>query len=714
MSNFIVELEQDPFDPQEFVERFAWRATAGKFDVDSFDSQLLFDAFEAGIRDLRLIYDTHQKKCERLEMVCKEVEKRHWIKVAELQEKCKDSFSSFQELDERLDTVAAKVVYLGDQLEGVNTPRSRAVEAQKLMKQFAEFLKPGPIVSPIMTDPPQLYDEADVIQKLHLISQELPSSGKFEKAKEKIAFKYDQIERELIEEFVNSQKNEDRVRMKEIASIMSHFKGYSQCVDAFIEQSQMGIFLGSNIFNDVVPLCEKSQVIVKEVFSNADQVMSKFVLNVYHGKLQEYVQNRLNSDRSDSERYLCELFELYSKTVKLSNQMANRKILGNDISFLNKLTRGIFSKYLDSYIDIEIRTLKEKCSAILQRFYDSKNHLKKPIPSGSIQELKRDLQAKIGRANINIATLTNMNTTQNDHATGETFLSEEVAINILQETKLASQRCHTLSKQLDLPNNALFILDIQLHYLCIEHIDYALELGLMGIPPSEPKSPPEIHFFDVVRQCNAICHLLEKQFVDSILPIVVSTPKHGECLKKKRDILEHLELKLNNGLERTVIAIIGWVKYLLQSEQKKTDFKPETDDVDMSCAKVVRFLNQCVEKAKDCLDGKNVEAFLTELGIRFHRVIYEHLLQFQFSSVGAMFAICDVNEYRRCAAEFRVPLLNHLFDTLHALCNLLVVAPENLKQVCTQANMDRSVLMSFVQLRADYKTAKLMNQMKLN
>ncbi|RWS09744.1 exocyst complex component 5-like protein, partial [Dinothrombium tinctorium] len=669
----------DPFDADEFIERFAWRATAGKFDVDSFDSQLLFDAFEGGIRDLKLIYDTHQKKCERLEMVCKEVEKRHWIKIAELQEKCKDSFASFQELDERLDTVAAKVVYLGDQLEGVNTPRSRAVEAQKLMKQFAEFLKPGPIDSPLMTDPPQLYEEADVIQKLHLISQELPSGGKFDTARKKIALKYDQIERELIEEFVNAQKNEDKIRMKEIAGILSHFKGYSQCIDAFIEQSQMGIFLGWNIFNEIVPLCEKSQVIVKEVFSNPEQVMSKFVLNIYHGKLQEYIQNQLNSDRCDSEKYLTELFELYSKTVKLSNQLASSKLLGSDITFLNKLTRGIFTKYLESYIDIEIRSLKEKCSSILQRFYDSKSHQKKPIPSGSIQELKRDLQAKIGRANINIGTLANINivTPTIDHTGGETFLSEEVAINILQETKLASQRCHTLSKQLDLPNNALLILDIQLHYLCIEHIDYALELGLMSIPPSEPKSPPETYFFDVVRQCNAICHLLEKQFVDSIIPLVISTPKHGECLKKKREILEQLELK--------------------------------------GCAKVVRFLSQCVEKAKDSLDGKNVEAYLTELGIRFHRVVYEHLLQFQFSSVGAMVAICDVNEYRRCAAEFRVPLLSHLFDTLHSLCNLLVVAPENLKQVCNGdqlAGLDRSVLMSFVQLRSDYKTAKLVNQFK--
>lgn len=104
---------QAPFNPDEFVERLAWRATASKFDPDSFHPELLHEAFETGIRELKNIYETHQKKCERLDMVCKEEEKRHWIKIAELQEHCRDSFSSFQNLDGRLDAVAAKVVYLG-------------------------------------------------------------------------------------------------------------------------------------------------------------------------------------------------------------------------------------------------------------------------------------------------------------------------------------------------------------------------------------------------------------------------------------------------------------------------------------------------------------------------------------------------------------------------------------------------------------------------
>jgi len=49
---------------------------------------------------------------------------------------------------------------------------------------------------------------------------------------------------------------------------------------------------------------------------------------------------------------------------------------------------------------------------------------------------------------------------------------------------------------------------------------------------------------------------------------------------------------------------------------------------------------------------------------------------------GAMLVICDINEYRKCVKDFNIPLVTQLFNTLHALCNLLLVVPENLKQVC--------------------------------
>ena len=61
---------------------------------------------------------------------------------------------------------------------------------------------------------------------------------------------------------------------------------------------------------------------------------------------------------------------------------------------------------------------------------------------------------------------------------GETFLSQEVAINLLQEFKEAFKRCQSLaSNSTQLPLNALMIFDVMTQFLCVEHIDYALELG---------------------------------------------------------------------------------------------------------------------------------------------------------------------------------------------------------------------------------------------
>ena len=83
--------------------------------------------------------------------------------------------------------------------------------------------------------PKQVSESADVIQKLYLISQELPA-GKFEEAKSRIATQHDKVERELIVQFVSAQRCNDIQSMKHLAGVLSHFRGYNQCVDAFIEE----------------------------------------------------------------------------------------------------------------------------------------------------------------------------------------------------------------------------------------------------------------------------------------------------------------------------------------------------------------------------------------------------------------------------------------------------------------------------------------------
>ncbi|XP_063977769.1 exocyst complex component 5 isoform X1 [Diachasmimorpha longicaudata] len=711
LQQYMKELEQEPFDPEEFVERLAWR-TVNDSVVDglkgSFDPVVVHETFVRAIKDLQVLEERQQKKCEKLELGLKEEDTRHTLEIIDLQEKNKKAMELFHQLDERINFVATKVLHLGDQLESVNTPRARAVEAQKLMRHFSEFLSPGPLTDPIFADKSTLDIAADVIQKLHLISQELPSD-KFNEAKEKIASKYDEIERSLIDEFVRAHNSNDAERMKELASVLSHFKGYSECINAFIEQSRMGSCGSKDVFVNVIPMCQKNYKLIQQVFSNPEQVMAKFILNIYHLRLQDCAVKKL-ADQTDSDKYLSNLYDLYSKTTKLSMDLRQFD-LGTDEAYLTKLTRNIFQKHLDTYPSIELKALREKSAALLIEYYESKNHQKKQLQTGGFQELRRDIQAVLGtRTNINIA--------QIEDYGGETFLSEELAIALLQRSKLACQRCQALSQPADLPLNALMILEILLQHLMNEHVDYALELGLQSVPIPESRTPPDIHFFRIARQCNVIVKLLEEQFNDSIVPLVISTPKHGDCLSRQKSVLLQIEMKLDTGLDRSINAIVGWVRMYLQSEQKKTDFKPEGDVDTLStpaCLAVVQYVTSMIRHIRDSLDGKNCENVLTELGIRFHRVIYEHLQGFQFNSAGAMCAICDMNEYRKCVKELGVGIVSSLFDTLHALCNLLLVKPANLMQVCTGdqlAMLDRATLVSFIQLRTDYKTQKLANFLK--
>lgn len=193
-----------------------------------------------------------------------------------------------------------------------------------------------------------------------------------------------------------------------------------------------------------------------------------------------------------------------------------------------------------------------------------------------------------------------------------------------------------LSKEADTPSNIIKLADILLKYLLTEHCDYAVDLGIQSIPIADTKSAPQIYFFDIVQKTNTMIHLMEKTYSANIMPYVISTSKYADCMSKKRFCMESIENKLDIGLDRALNSICNWVKIYLQSEQKKTDFKPESD-IDTvasgACSAVCQHINVCIAQIKKTIDGENLTEVLQELGVRFHRVIYEHLLQYQYNTL---------------------------------------------------------------------------------
>ena len=108
---------------------------------------------------------------------CREEELANRKRISGLVDRNRVTASTYKSLDEKINSVATKVIHLGDQLESVNTPRSRDVEALKLMRHFEEFLGGETSLSSVFNDKSRLYEAADIIQKLQLIAQELPLSS---------------------------------------------------------------------------------------------------------------------------------------------------------------------------------------------------------------------------------------------------------------------------------------------------------------------------------------------------------------------------------------------------------------------------------------------------------------------------------------------------------------------------------------------------------
>ncbi|XP_006864673.1 PREDICTED: exocyst complex component 5 isoform X2 [Chrysochloris asiatica] len=633
------ELFEEPFVADEYIERLVWRTPGG-------GSRGGAEAF-----DPKRLLEEFVNHIQELQIMDERIQR----KVEKLEQQCQK-------------------------------------EAKEFAKKVQELQKSN-----------QIKEAADIIQKLHLIAQELPFD-RFSEVKSKIASKYHDLECQLIQEFTSAQRRGEISRMREVAAVLLHFKGYSHCVDVYIKQCQEGAYLRNDIFEDAAILCQRVNKQVGDIFSNPETVLAKLIQNVFEIKLQSFVKDQLEECRKcDAEQYLKNLYDLYTRTTNLSSKLMEFNLGTDKQTFLSKLIKSIFISYLENYIEMETDYLKSRSAMILHRYYDSKNHQKRSIGTGGIQDLKERIRQ---RTNITLGPSIDTH--------GETFLSQEVVVNLLQETKQAFERCHRLSDPSDLPRNAFRIFTILVEFLCIEHIDYALETGLAGIPSSDSKSA-NLYFLDVVQQANTIFHLFDKQFNDHLMPLISSSPKLSECLQKKKEIIEQMEMKLDTGIDRTLNCMIGQMKHILAAEQKKTDFKPEdTNNVMMqytnACVKVCAYVRKQVEKIKNSMDGKNVDTVLMELGVRFHRLIYEHLQQYSYSCMGGMLAICDVAEYRKCAKDFKIPLVLQLFDTLHALFNLLVVAPDNLKQVCSGeqlANLDKNILHSFVQLRGDYRSARL-------
>ncbi|KAK6024337.1 exocyst complex component Sec10 [Ostertagia ostertagi] len=552
-ATYVEDLEQDPFDAIDFVERVAWRMTGGAETIS--DPVSLKNKFEEIGQLCKMACDQFQSKISMLEH--------------ELNKDKREYVNQLQRLYERNAEAIDKIK--------VHQPRQRAHDALQLIQHFDEFLSDQPLNSMIFTDPDKLLESADLVQKLYSISQEL-SKDKFLAVQARIAHRYEEVERLLIDEFGRAQRDEKK--MAEVAKILSEFK-----------------------------LVRTHKPKIEAIFPSPTAVVQKLILSLYTGRLKDHIYAKLREckEGEDREGYLVGLAQSYSSILRLNKELDALHV-SSDASFLPTLTRSIFDRY---------------------------------------------------------------------------FLVDP------------------LCEKSEVPKHSENILDILLRYLYAEHLDYAVELAISGISLAEPKSAPPAYFFAVVSQNTTIVLLLMKQYEDSVLPLIKGTVVEQCVAKKWSSSLRSLEQKINMGLERQLNAIVGYVRFVLTSEQKKADFRPDNQQINLQasapCQQVVRFLaSQAAAMERGC-DGGNLVVLQTELANRLYKLLLNHVQQFTFNSAGAMLLLCDLNEYRKCVSQWRLEAnVSRQFESLHALANLLVVLPDNLSDAAHSPMLASFLVYHFV------------------
>lgn len=82
---------------------------------------------------------------------------------------------------------------------------------------------------------------------------------------------------------------------------------------------------------------------------------------------------------------------------------------------------------------------------------------------------------------------------------------------------------------------------------------------------------------------------------------------------------DHIQFMLTTLFQVVVLWLSGQL-----SKQKKNDFKPRNDDLSFArvntepCVACCETLERVRDVAKQSLGGKNLEVFLTEIGVAFH------------------------------------------------------------------------------------------------
>ncbi len=309
---------KDNFSIDNLIENLTYKSTDGRVGQANFDPLLLEEVFKRTIEDLEKINVKSKSRIESLEAECQKEKIGCKDKIVDLESHYKDSYGHLTKLDKNISTVSATMSEMGAQLENLNKPRHNLSESFKIAKYFDKFME-GTENSGVFADDSKLDQAAEVIYKLHVLSNDL-TDERFADARFLIDKKYSELEAKITDKFHQAFFVADKKAMKKYLLILSNFKGYQNCVNVFIKNCQLSIKSSNNLFQDIVPLCKRTNDMINDVFNNNEKIMEQFVKDLFLGRVQVSLVLLMGVNSQTRHNKKCHVYSFMIDLLKIKKQ----------------------------------------------------------------------------------------------------------------------------------------------------------------------------------------------------------------------------------------------------------------------------------------------------------------------------------------------------------------------------------------------------------
>ncbi|KAI3844006.1 hypothetical protein MKW92_016957 [Papaver armeniacum] len=726
--------------PSDAAAKAAAQGGAGLMTSPLFpEVDALLNLFKDSCREL---IDLRQQVDSKLLNLKKEVsvqDSKHRKTLSELEKGVDGLFDSFARLDSRISSVGQTAAKIGDHLQSADSQRETASQTIELIKYLMEFnSSPGDLIelSPLFSDDSRVAEAASAAQKLRAFAEEdigrhgmsVPSgmgnataSRGLEVAVANLQDYCNELENRLLSRFDAASQRRELSTMSECAKILSQFnRGTSAMqhyvrtrpmfMDAEVMNADTMLVLGdqgsqvspsdvsrglASLYKEITDTVRKEAATIMAVFPSPNDVMAILVQRVLEERVTALLDKLLVKpslvnlppvDQGGLLLYLRILAVAYEKTQELARDL--RAVGCGDLD-VEGLTESLFVAHKDEYPEHE--------QASLRQLFNAK-----------MEELRAESQTEssgtIGRSRGASV------------ASSQQQISVTVVTEFVRWNEEAISRCTLFSS---LP--ATLASNVKAVFTCLlDHVSQYITEGLERARDSlnEAAALRERFVLGTSVSRRVAAAAASAYFTNSISRLLLPVDgAHAASCEEMATAMSSAEGAAYKGLQQCIETVMAEVERLLSAEQKPTDYRSPEDGMapdhrpTTACTRCLLHTSRVLEVSFTALEGLNKQAFLTELGTRLHKGLLSHWHKYTFNPSGGLRLKRDITEYGEYVRSFNAPSVDEKFELLGIMANVFIVAPESLATLFEGTPSIRKDAQRFIQLREDYKSAKLASRL---